>query len=161
VSGIGRMDSFGAGKPGEWAANRPHRNIASVTTNTGRQQHGTDSYELSVVETHRPPIDKLVREADQLMILASENDLVAALRAFWWRTVPIWEGHTRESLAPLVGSLTNSLVEYAGRRTSAAASRALAQSRQPHATTSHPGVARSDPAAPPCGASRAQCRVRR
>jgi len=56
-------------------------------------------------KTHRPPIDKLVREADQLMILASQNVLVAALRAFWWRTIPIWEGHTRESLAALVAIL--------------------------------------------------------
>lgn len=61
------------------------------------------SYQLS--KTHRPPIDKLVRASDQLMILASQNDLVAALRAFWWRTIPIWEGHTREALAAMVNVL--------------------------------------------------------
>ena len=58
------------------------------------------SYQLS--KAHRPPIDRLVRNSDQLMILASQNDLVAALRAFWGRTIPIWEGHTREALAALV-----------------------------------------------------------
>lgn len=61
------------------------------------------SYQLS--KAHRPPIDKLVRDSDQLMILASQNDLVSALRAFWWRTIPIWEGHTREALAALVNAL--------------------------------------------------------
>jgi DNA helicase-2/ATP-dependent DNA helicase PcrA len=61
------------------------------------------SYQLSKV--HRPPIDKLVLASDQLMILASQNDLVAALRAFWGRTIPIWEGHTREALAALVNIL--------------------------------------------------------
>lgn len=61
------------------------------------------SYQLS--KAHRPPIDRLVRDAGQLMILASQNDLVAALRAFWGRTIPIWEGHTREALAALVGVL--------------------------------------------------------
>jgi len=35
------------------------------------------------------------------MILASQNDLVAALCAFWGRSIPIWEGHTREALAAL------------------------------------------------------------
>lgn len=56
-------------------------------------------------KAHRKPIDELVRNRDQLMILASQNDLVAALRAFWNRTIPIWEGHTREALAALIGVL--------------------------------------------------------
>lgn len=61
------------------------------------------SYQLS--KEHRKPIDKLVRAGDQLMILASHNDLVAALRAFWGRTIPIWEGHTREALAALINTV--------------------------------------------------------
>lgn len=60
-------------------------------------------YQLS--KAHRQPIDKLVRDRDQLMILASRNDRVAALRAFWGRTIPIWEGQTREALAALVDVL--------------------------------------------------------
>jgi len=39
------------------------------------------------------------------MILASQNDLVTALRAFWGRAVPIWEGHTREALGVLAQTL--------------------------------------------------------
>lgn len=57
-------------------------------------------YRLS--KDQRRPIDQLVNGLDQLMILASQNDLVAALRGFWLRRIPIWEGHTRDALAGLV-----------------------------------------------------------
>ena len=73
---------------------------ASLRILTGNNTAQTRTgYQLS--KAHRPPIDSLVRNADQLMILASQNDLVAALCAFWGRTIPIWEGHTREALAAL------------------------------------------------------------
>lgn len=71
-----------------------------VGNNTAKMRTG---YQLS--KEHRSPIDKVVRNADQIMILASQNDLVAALRAFWGRSIPIWEGHTREALGALVGVL--------------------------------------------------------
>lgn len=57
-------------------------------------------YQLS--KDHRRPIDKVLKTSPQLMVLASQNELVSALRAFWFRTVPIWEGHTRDALATLV-----------------------------------------------------------
>ncbi|MBL8355355.1 MAG: AAA family ATPase [Delftia acidovorans] len=62
-------------------------------------------YQLSGED--RRPIDKVLRSSPQLMILASQNDLVTALRAFWGRTVPIWEGHTRDALGSLVQTLRN------------------------------------------------------
>lgn len=52
----------------------------------------------------RKPIDALVRTSSQIMVLASQNDLVAALRAFWYRQLPIWEGHTRDALVELVAT---------------------------------------------------------
>lgn len=64
-------------------------------------QHG--GYSLS--REQRRPIDQVVDGLDQLMILASQNNLVAALRAFWMRRIPIWEGHTRDALARLVAVL--------------------------------------------------------
>jgi len=57
-------------------------------------------YQLT--KQHRTPIDEILRANSQLMILASQNELVTALRAFWWRSIPIWEGHTREALGALV-----------------------------------------------------------
>ena len=68
--------------------------------NTAQTRTG---YQLS--REQRFPIDKVVRNAEQIMILASHNDLVAALRAFWGRSIPIWEGHTRDALGALVGVL--------------------------------------------------------
>lgn len=71
-----------------------------VGNNTAQMRTG---YQLS--KEHRAPVDRIVRNADQLMILASQKDLVASLRAFWNRSIPIWEGHTRDALATLVGVL--------------------------------------------------------
>ena len=50
----------------------------------------------------KKPIDRLVRDADQIMILASQNEQVKSSRSFFWRTVPIWEGHVRTAFAELV-----------------------------------------------------------
>jgi hypothetical protein len=68
-----------------------------VGDNTAQMRTG---YQLS--KDHRGPIDEVLRTSPQLMVLASQNDLVSALRAFWFRMVPIWEGHTRDALATLV-----------------------------------------------------------
>lgn len=48
------------------------------------------------------PIYALVEETKSLLVLAAHNDTVNALRAFFGRQLPIWEGHVRESLATLV-----------------------------------------------------------
>jgi DNA helicase-2/ATP-dependent DNA helicase PcrA len=71
-----------------------------VGNNTAQMRTG---YQLS--KEHRAPIDKVLKSSPQLMVLASQNDLVSALRAFWFRTVPIWEGHTRDALGALVQTL--------------------------------------------------------
>lgn len=71
-----------------------------VGNNTAQMRTG---YQLS--REHRVPIDKVLRNSPQLMVLASQNDLVSALRAFWFRAVPIWEGHTRDALSALVRAL--------------------------------------------------------
>jgi len=57
-------------------------------------------YRLS--REQRRPLDRLIRNADQVMLLASQNDLVAAMSGFLGRSIPVWEGHTREALAGLV-----------------------------------------------------------
>lgn len=80
-------------------------------------------YQLT--KDHRAPIDKVLQANPQLMILASQNELVTALRAFWGRKVPIWEGHTREALGALVQtvregqgnaeSLAHGIIAFMGR----------------------------------------------
>jgi hypothetical protein len=60
-------------------------------------------YALSGVE--RRPIDAHLEGRDPLLILSAHNRTVQALRSFFYRRVPIWEGHTRDALAALVAAL--------------------------------------------------------
>ena len=88
------------GLPIELTSKLPSSVRVLLGNNTSQMRTG---YQLS--KEHRAPIDKVVRNNPQLMILASQNELVTALRAFWGRSVPIWEGHTREALVLLVQTL--------------------------------------------------------
>lgn len=93
-------ESLKANKPIDLTGGLPDSLTILRASNVARQHGG---YSLS--KDQRRPIDQLVNEMDQLMILASQNDLVTALRAFWMRKIPIWEGHTRDALAGLVAVL--------------------------------------------------------
>tara|TARA_R110000772_G_scaffold64081_2_gene143266 strand:- start:413 stop:1936 length:1524 start_codon:yes stop_codon:yes gene_type:complete len=55
----------------------------------------------------RQPLDQLVAGTEELLILTDQNETAKALRAFWNRRIPIWEGYTRDSLGKLVTALTN------------------------------------------------------
>lgn len=57
-------------------------------------------YQLSAAD--RRPLDGIVNSGEQVLILTGQNETVDALGAFWNRTIPIWEGHTREALGDLV-----------------------------------------------------------
>jgi hypothetical protein len=85
------------GQPINLAGDRPPSLQVIVADNVASHR---GIYQLS--RDHRRPIDQLVDSAKQLMILASQNDLVTGLSAFWGRRIPIWEGHTRDALATLV-----------------------------------------------------------
>jgi UvrD/REP helicase N-terminal domain/UvrD-like helicase C-terminal domain len=52
----------------------------------------------------RTPIDQIVKASGPILVLTGQNKTVDSLRAFWNRTIPIWEGHTRQSLGDLVCS---------------------------------------------------------
>jgi len=69
-----------------------------IAENRSPNPHG--SYQVMGVD--RKPIDALVETANSILILAAQNETVNALRAFFARRLPIWEGHMRESLATLV-----------------------------------------------------------
>lgn len=89
--------SLEAGQAIDLTGPKPDSLSIIVANNTARRHGG---YQLP--RDQRQSIDRVVNASDQLMILASQNKLVAALRAFWNRRIPIWEGHTREALASLV-----------------------------------------------------------
>lgn len=55
-------------------------------------------YQLT--RAHRVPVDAAAEGS--VMVLASTNERVRALSAFWSRRIPVWEGHTRSFLADLV-----------------------------------------------------------
>jgi AAA domain/UvrD-like helicase C-terminal domain len=86
-----------AGQPIDLTGSLPQSLRILIGNNTALARTG---YQLSAL--HRSPIDKIVQNAEQIMILASQNGLVAALRPFWNRRIPIWEGHTRDALSLLV-----------------------------------------------------------
>jgi len=54
----------------------------------------------------RKPIDVLMDSATSMLVLSGHNETVQALRAFWRRRYPLWEGHTREPLGTLITTLS-------------------------------------------------------
>jgi hypothetical protein len=66
--------------------------------------HTRAGYGLSC--DHRRPVDSIVNSSQSILVLSSQNATVDALRAFWNRRLPIWEGHAREPLGKLVTALT-------------------------------------------------------
>jgi DNA helicase-2/ATP-dependent DNA helicase PcrA len=62
-----------------------------------------DLYQLA--RDARKPIDAIARQAQPLLILAAHNATVRALRGFFFRSLPIWEGHTRDALVKLTTSV--------------------------------------------------------
>lgn len=53
-------------------------------------------YQLT--QSDRKPIDQAVKTKSDLLILSARNMTVRALRSFFNRRFPIWEGHVRQSL---------------------------------------------------------------
>lgn len=65
--------------------------------------HSYTGYRLSTAEAR--PVRRLVQGSGALLVLAYQNATVHALRSFFFRSVPIWEGHTRYELTQLVEDL--------------------------------------------------------
>lgn len=59
---------------------------------------------FNVANNLRQPIYARANGAAGLLVLTSQNATVTALRAFFGRRLPIWEGHVREGLAGLVSN---------------------------------------------------------
>jgi hypothetical protein len=68
--------------------------------NQSPKQHG--GYRLARDEA--APIYDLVKATKSLLVLSAHNATVVALRAFFGRRLPIWEGHVRNGLSMLVAS---------------------------------------------------------
>ena len=53
----------------------------------------------------RDPLDRIIDAAPSFLILTGEKETVTALRVFWYRKYPIWEGHVRDDLGKLVAQI--------------------------------------------------------
>lgn len=56
----------------------------------------------------RASIDRVMGAGMQMLILTPQKDMTEALAAFWNRTIPIWEGHTRPALDDLITAVEES-----------------------------------------------------
>jgi UvrD-like helicase family protein len=79
--------------------------LSVVFADNTAQRH--DQYILE--RRTRSAIDLTINLAEDVMVLAAHNRTVQALRAFFNRRIPIWEGHTRDALAVLVNSIQDSV----------------------------------------------------
>ncbi|WP_167760223.1 UvrD-helicase domain-containing protein [Paraburkholderia pallida] len=59
---------------------------------------------FQVTPAERRPIDTLVRNSPNLLVLTAHNQMVFGLNAFWGARIPIWEGYTRSALGDLLAA---------------------------------------------------------
>lgn len=57
----------------------------------------------------RRPINALVRNSPNLLVLTPHNATVLGLNAFWGWRIPIWEGHTRDAMSNLLATCRRSV----------------------------------------------------
>jgi DNA helicase-2/ATP-dependent DNA helicase PcrA len=70
-----------------------------------RLQEVAEQWSLPMSNAHGSPIRAHVRNAGAALILGRNNDTVGSLRSFFSRSIPIWEGHTRDALTSLAVSI--------------------------------------------------------
>lgn len=54
---------------------------------------------------NRKPVDHVMMDGDQMLVLTASNEMADAIIAFTNRRVGVWEGHTRDALTALVDVL--------------------------------------------------------
>lgn len=96
-------DALASGGQVDLRGNLPRGVTLIVAENQSPKPRG--GYELASNE--RNLIDSIVNKANTVLVLAAQNVTVDALRAFFFRRLPIWEGHVRENLSVLVGAMQN------------------------------------------------------
>jgi hypothetical protein len=63
------------------------------------------NFEYQLSPQDRGSIDTFERRQASLLILTRYNDTARSFRGFFYRRIPLWEGHTRAGLEKLVGAL--------------------------------------------------------
>jgi DNA helicase-2/ATP-dependent DNA helicase PcrA len=62
----------------------------------------------------RKPIDTFEKAQSSLLILTRQNQTARSLRSFFYRRIPLWEGHTRYGLERLVDAISAAQGDPAG-----------------------------------------------
>jgi len=89
-----------AGRPIDVRTERPAGLFVHWADNLAAARRGGVAFETQIIR----PVRKMIGAAASLMILAGQNDTVRGVSAFLGRSVPIWEGHTRDGLPSLVAA---------------------------------------------------------
>ncbi len=106
-----------AGRQIDLRGNLP-QGITVIYADNTSARHG----QFATSPADRRAIDSFVDDSQELAVLTPTNDMVRGLRAFFFRRIPIWEGHVRDALSTLVVScraydgnavaITNAFVEF-------------------------------------------------
>jgi len=91
------------GNPIDLTTALPKGLVALRVDNVARNPKG---YQFN--REQRRAIDHFLKGNSEYLILASTNNIVQELRAAFYRRIPIWEGHTRNSLSILVDDISES-----------------------------------------------------
>ncbi|MHB8698683.1 MAG: UvrD-helicase domain-containing protein [Sulfuricaulis sp.] len=74
------------------------KELTVIHADNTAMRHG----QYMTTKADRGAIDRFVDEPTHLLVLTSTNEMVRGLRAFFYRRIPIWEGHVRDALSTLV-----------------------------------------------------------
>jgi DNA helicase-2/ATP-dependent DNA helicase PcrA len=89
-----------ANQPIDVRTDRPDGLVVHLADNLAAARRGGVAFEAQDIR----PVRKAISAATSMMILAGQNDTVLGVSAFLGRSVPIWEGHTRDALPKLVAA---------------------------------------------------------
>lgn len=89
-----------AGRPIDLSAYLPD-GLSVVVAENAAKQH----LEYQIPRDERGPIDAFAKKATSLLVLAHHNATARSLRSVFYRSIPLWEGHTRLELESLVETL--------------------------------------------------------
>ena len=108
-----------AGRPIDLSGDLPDGLSVLIAENVAHQH-----LEYQLARDQRGPIDAFTRRASSLLILAHHNATARSLRGVFYRSIPLWEGHTRSGLESLVEkmqakqgdgpALAEAIVEFMG-----------------------------------------------
>lgn len=94
---LGARDALRSGQPVDLRSNRPVGLTILVADNSSPMSGG-----FMLEKEQGRQVRDSIKSVTSMMILSGQNATVRGVNAYLGRSVPIWEGHTREALSDLV-----------------------------------------------------------